>query len=306
MGKLSTMQESRATGYPNDYSAISYDFQAPIGESGYLRESYYRLQTLFLFLQSFGGMLAPMTTVYPNRRPTDLADTETLRCCMRSNGREGFLFVNNHHHGIRLPEHRDVKIPVTFVDKDVLVEIPVVPSDTSFVFPVRMRMSGRVCLEYALAQPISVKGTEYEFELVEGIEPLFCFADGSRQLIYDRAVVEDVTIRVRPRRMPIEEAGVPLKFRQKGTYCWAADEIPEAAGKIRIQYYGDAVSVYGDGKLISDQLYYGDFHQFYKPKGISSLEIRIRPLEPEKDVYLECERKNGGALEKLQYFSWKA
>ena len=93
------MQESTETGYPNDCPVISYDFQAPIGGSGYLRESYYRLQSVFRFCQSFGEKLAEMVPVYPDRRPTDLLDMETLRCCVRSNGKEGFLFINNHHHG---------------------------------------------------------------------------------------------------------------------------------------------------------------------------------------------------------------
>jgi len=31
-GKLSTLQESQATGYPNDLPVICYDFQAPLGE----------------------------------------------------------------------------------------------------------------------------------------------------------------------------------------------------------------------------------------------------------------------------------
>ena len=33
-GKLTTLQESQATGYPNDLPVKSYDFNAPLGEFG--------------------------------------------------------------------------------------------------------------------------------------------------------------------------------------------------------------------------------------------------------------------------------
>lgn len=39
-GKLSTLQESQATGYPNDLPIKSYDFQAPLGEFGQERASF--------------------------------------------------------------------------------------------------------------------------------------------------------------------------------------------------------------------------------------------------------------------------
>ena len=39
-GKLSTLEESQETGYPNDLPIKSYDFQAPLGEFGQERESF--------------------------------------------------------------------------------------------------------------------------------------------------------------------------------------------------------------------------------------------------------------------------
>ena len=44
IGKLSTLQESQATNYPNDLPIINYDFQAPIGQFGQIRDSYHLLQ----------------------------------------------------------------------------------------------------------------------------------------------------------------------------------------------------------------------------------------------------------------------
>jgi beta-galactosidase len=54
-GKLSTLQESQATGYPNDLPVKTYDFNAPIGEYGQINPQYYWLRRLHLFLHDFGA-----------------------------------------------------------------------------------------------------------------------------------------------------------------------------------------------------------------------------------------------------------
>jgi len=63
MGKISTMQETTETGYPNDYAVLSYDFQAPLSEYGEVRGQYRLLNQLHLFVQDFGELLAPMDAV---------------------------------------------------------------------------------------------------------------------------------------------------------------------------------------------------------------------------------------------------
>ena len=59
-GKLTTLQESRATKYPNDYPIINYDFQSPIGQWGQVRESYYHYRPIHYFVNEFGSDLAQM------------------------------------------------------------------------------------------------------------------------------------------------------------------------------------------------------------------------------------------------------
>ena len=49
-GKLSTLQESRATGYLNDLPEINYDFNAPIRQYGTISDSYREIKLLALFL----------------------------------------------------------------------------------------------------------------------------------------------------------------------------------------------------------------------------------------------------------------
>ncbi len=92
IGKLSTLNESKATGYPNDYSILSYDFQAPVSEYGEIREQYRLTNLLHLFVNDFGELLAPMETVMAQ---TEIApeDLSSLRYCMRTDGKSGFVFV---------------------------------------------------------------------------------------------------------------------------------------------------------------------------------------------------------------------
>jgi len=49
-GKLSTLQESQVTGYPNDVPVKSYDFQAPLREYGQMSGSFRKLRMIHQFI----------------------------------------------------------------------------------------------------------------------------------------------------------------------------------------------------------------------------------------------------------------
>ena len=53
-GKLTTLQESRATGYPNDVPVLSYDFSAPVREYGQMSDTLNEIKLLAMFLKDFG------------------------------------------------------------------------------------------------------------------------------------------------------------------------------------------------------------------------------------------------------------
>ncbi|WP_327580913.1 beta-galactosidase [Nonomuraea sp. NBC_00507] len=155
IGELSTLQESHATGYPNDCPMINYDFQAPLGEYGQFRESYVRLRLQHLWLASDGADLAPMTLTMPPDAPADTADRDSLRWCVRSDGRSGFLFVNNHQPVETLPAHENVQFAVCLGGRDLVVpRRPVtVPPGAYFVWPLA-RPVGAATLLTASAQPV--------------------------------------------------------------------------------------------------------------------------------------------------------
>jgi hypothetical protein len=169
LGKLSTMQESQATGYRNDVPVISYDFQAAIGEYGQLRGQYHGLRLLHLFLNDFGSLLAPMEAVLPERQPGSLDDRRTLRWAVRSDGYRGFVFINNYQRVEPLPEQEEVQLALKL--KDGKLEIPTAPvriADGAYmIWPFNLDMNG-ILLQYATAQLVC--------RLEDGDTPCYVFA----------------------------------------------------------------------------------------------------------------------------------
>lgn len=154
-GKLSTLQESQATAYPNDTPVKTYDFQAPLGEYGQTRPHYHLLRRLHLFLHDFGRALTAMPPALPEKRPTSRDDLTTLRWAVRSNGTGGLVFVNNYQRLQPLPPKEGVQFAITlpggtftFPDKPVTV-----PADRGFFWPFNFDL-GPAVLTYATAQPI--------------------------------------------------------------------------------------------------------------------------------------------------------
>ncbi|MFM9594539.1 beta-galactosidase [Streptomyces scabiei] len=157
-GERTTLQESHATGYPNDLPVLTYDFQAPLGEYGQYRASYDELRLQHLLLADFGSLLAPMASVLPERRPTGRDDRETLRWAVRGDDRSGFLFVNNHQPHEPLPDHPGTSFTVEFPDGPggglSLPSAPVtIPQGAYFCWPLRLDIAG-LRLEWATAQPV--------------------------------------------------------------------------------------------------------------------------------------------------------
>ena len=177
-GELTTLQESHATGYPNDLPLLTYDFQAPLGEYGQYRPSYHELRLQHLLLADYGHAIAPMESVLPERRPAGQGDRDTLRWAVRSDGGSGFLFVNNHQPHEPLPDHPDTSFTVEFPGGGGTLTLPAtpvtVPGGAYFCWPLRLDVAG-LRLEWATAQPVctlDVDGrTVLVLAAVDGIAP---------------------------------------------------------------------------------------------------------------------------------------
>ena len=180
-GKLTTLQESQATGYPNDVPIKSYDFQAPLGEFGQERGSFRKLKVFQYFLNDFGPALAPMMVHAPAQTPSSPDDFKVLRVSLRSRGDQGFLFVNNNVRGYSMPARPATQFEIQLPNsKLVFPRMPVdIPTGAAFIWPIDLTVDG-VIIRYSTAQPMAriqdASGLDTViFSAVNGIPPEFAF-----------------------------------------------------------------------------------------------------------------------------------
>jgi len=219
-GRLSTLQESQETGYPNDVPVRSYDFQAPLGEFGRIGPSFRPLKVIHQFLLDFGNDLAPMTAALPDRLPAGPADSSTLRVAARTDGNRGYLFFNNYLRHYPLPDRKGVQILLKLPSETMRVPSePVdIPSQSSFFWPVNLNLSGAL-LKYATAQPFALLDDRetryYFFTTCPGVAPEFVFAASTISSLTAKGTVRDGGwIRVRG-AVPSADVAVALRTMAK-------------------------------------------------------------------------------------------
>lgn len=157
------LNETQASGYPNDVPQWGYDFQAPLGQYGQVRPSWGRLRLLHQFMRDFGDTLAPREAVLPEAGPFDPSDRERPRVALRASGTsvsdvEGFVFVNHHVRHHPLPAREGVAIALNTADGGSLR----LPSEggvalrpgAAFIWPVGQRL-GAARLRQATVQPMA-------------------------------------------------------------------------------------------------------------------------------------------------------
>ncbi|MGA2753236.1 MAG: beta-galactosidase [Terracidiphilus sp.] len=179
-GERTTLEESQATGYPNDLPIKSYDFQAPLGEFGEERASLRRLKVFQYFLNDFGAELAPMTVHAPESLPRDSTDLSVPRASVRSTGDSGFIFFNNYVRNYAMATRRSAQFLIRLPHSTLAVpRHPVdLPSGDYFIWPFNLRL-GDITLRYSTAQlftRLENSGVEtVYFEALPGIPPEFAF-----------------------------------------------------------------------------------------------------------------------------------
>lgn len=151
------LEETQATGYPNDMTRLSYDFHAPIGESGRSAPSHAALRLQHAFIEAFGERLAPLPSHLPDVRPTGVDDVETLRWAVRADDGSGFVFIEWHQPHVPLPTYRGARFRVE--SPGGAVELPSAPVDippgTLARWPLGLEVGG-VTIDWATASALTV------------------------------------------------------------------------------------------------------------------------------------------------------
>jgi len=167
--------------HPNPMPVKDYDFQAPLGAFGQVRQHYHLLRMQHLFVEDFGHKLARMPLYLPDQLPSGLDDVDTLRWSVRSDGSSGFIFFNNYQPVIPLSNKQGVQFEIK--TKDNILKFPripiTIPAGGYGILPFRMDCDG-IMLEYATVQPLCRIESEeetpvYFFAALDSIRPELVF-----------------------------------------------------------------------------------------------------------------------------------
>ncbi|WP_336773843.1 beta-galactosidase [Paenibacillus sp. MMO-58] len=172
-------------GYMNEQflPKITYDYQSPLGEFGRVGESYDRIRSLSLFLESFGSILAPMTTVLPDgQSDLEVTDTSTLRWCVRQKDGSGFAFLNNFQDQVDLPQRpfrielETARGPVSFPQEGEAL----LPGNTGVVLPFNLDLFGITLISSTAQLLTEVQASDGEriifFYAHDGLAPEYVVA----------------------------------------------------------------------------------------------------------------------------------
>ena len=152
-GKLTTLQETKETGYPNDLPELNYDFRAPIREYGQISETFKEIKLLAMFIKDFGSELCEMPAFIPDSNPLKPTNFTDLRTSYRHNGDSGYAFVNNYQRRYSLADHKDVTLSVDLKKERITFPSIDVKDKEYFFLPFNMKI-GNGILKTAFVTPL--------------------------------------------------------------------------------------------------------------------------------------------------------
>lgn len=327
-GKLTTMNENQRTPgtYNNDLPVKTYDFQAPLNEFGQRNPHFYTLRKLHLFMQDYGDVLAPMDAQFPTPQSLTKGDDKQLRWAYRTNGKSGFVFVNNYERLQNLSDKQGVQFEVCgvkFPRKPVTI-----PAGTVCIFPVNI--DG---MAYATAQIVAKRDGKVYLQQIKGVPTEISFngktlrnvkPKGTKQPVcgniyllneeeanhlflqetnstaqYAKPAVTKVSEAQGQRtisngRAKVAEAPTDEDFNKAAVYT--ISNLPQGDARkdalLNISYRGDCARLYADGKLIDDNFYNGRPMQYglwRLDPNCRALELRVLPLQKDMPIYFPRE-----------------
>lgn len=319
---LNETQRTVATNY-NDLPVKTYDFQAPLNEFGQKNPQYYLLRKLHLFMQDWGGVLAPMEAGFPCSQDIAKGDDSFLRWSYRAKDGSGFIFINNYERLQNVSAKKNVKLEACGVKLPQLT----IPAGTICIFPVNIEG-----IKYATAQLVAKRNGKVYLEQIKGIPTTLAIghkvlknlkpkgpetpvyknyylltSEQAGRLFLEEEAHLDIAINA-PIINKVKKAGalrtitmgvnkvaeepVDEDFEQAAVYTI---DLPAVSGEgrlLNIEYRGDVARLYADGQLIDDNFYNGRSFQYALwrlPKECKQLELRILPLQKDMPVYFPRE-----------------
>ena len=337
-GVLNTLNECQTSPGTanNDLPVCTYDFQAPLGEFGQPYPQYYMLRPLHLFMHDWGELLAPMEASFPSAQDLKRGEDSGLRWAVRTDGKSGFIFVNNYERFCQLSAKKDVQLEACGVTLPKLT----IPSGAMAIFPVNVEG-----MRYATAQLVARRDGKIYMMQVGGIPVTISMADGktlrnvkprgTEKPFYKnlylltqqqaevfgmeaaaaqpaetapvewRRVKEAGPLRtVKKGKARVAEAPSEEDWQQAAVYNISLSSSPyggDRGGLLSITYQGDCARLYADGKLVADNFQYGRpflYGLWRLPAECSKLQLFILPLQKEIPVYLprEADKRVGESV----------
>ena len=148
-------QESRRTGYPNNYQIIDYDFQAPISRYGKVRPHGNRLRLLHYFITQFDKNITTKQSVFCTNQPNSNADLSVPRSSIRINENgEGYVFISTYERLTKFEKFENVACKIN--TQSGCIELPAIniAPDSLIVYPFNITFDGKK-FDYIHAQPIT-------------------------------------------------------------------------------------------------------------------------------------------------------
>ncbi|MBU3155829.1 beta-galactosidase [Clostridium estertheticum] len=193
-GKLNTYLNENAT------PKISYDFQAPLGEFGQVRESYKRTKLQHYFFKDFEKSLCKMKTIIPKGgSDIDPLDIDTLRYAVRINEQAGFLFINNYQDHIETKDQKNFFVKLNLKQGEIILPRKKdlsLSKDSSCILPFNLDMKG-LKLKYSTTQLITKIDWEEEqyffFFIPEGVVGEYCLLnDNIAEILVENGTYEKI------------------------------------------------------------------------------------------------------------------
>lgn len=317
IGLSTTMQESRISKYPNDLPIISYDFQAPLGECGQFRESYFYLKRLCTFLDSFGEVLAPMSAYFCEENMKLNKKENNFSLAVRSDEKSGFVFFNNHARLRTLP-CVEANVCITLPDgKEISLPLDV-PSDAMGIIPFNLKI-GDTTVAWINAMPLYYDGDVLHLSRNVKVTPTLSLDGKTVEPILSGMKIGGITLIMEDEYEKPEGDEKRIEVRQKASdinrdfyshildYDKTVPTFPSAnqyeftlandTKYLRIRANGNIGALYHGDTLIDDYYLNGtdwivDVRRIKKPDVLSLYILPLTAQNKEK-IYLEFDMPTG-------------